>query len=90
MFATSRELAGGVLHQPLTDGLKTLRGRGLQSEVIQSTAAPHGRLAVRLGIALDREHVEFGVRPNGDSRHGLVTLVTVGLRGSDLGVKTLV
>jgi hypothetical protein len=57
--------------------------------VIQPTAHPHGRLSVRLGIALDRDHVKFGVRPDPNHRHGLVALIAVLLGGSDLGFEDL-
>jgi hypothetical protein len=61
----------------------------LQAEVVDAAAAPRRRLPVALGVALDDEDVQLGVRADADDGHRLVTVLPVVAGWSDLGVEDL-
>ena len=46
-----------------------------------------GFLPIGFAIALDGEHVEFGVGPDADRRHRLIAVVTMGFSGPHLGLE---
>src|SRR4051812_32144551 len=85
------ELVGcAPLDQPAADLFERIKGRCLQSQVVDAASAEHGCLALGLGVAVHLEEIDLGLVADADKRqHALVAhvLLTIDLGAEDLAVE---